>query len=100
MNEGKRMKDFPQWGFWTKSDSVYGSINVTIKVHYFLSETKNACGYSPIIPKYQSFMRWKFSNKPYIGFYEVAFGMEFGRSSTVADFKKCKKCLKSKVKSE
>ncbi len=92
--------EFPQWGFWIKMNSYYGSINVTSKVHYFLSETKTACGYSPIILKWQSFMKWKFSNKPQIGIWEISFEIKMGRSSTIDDFSKCKKCLKSKVKLE
>ena len=91
---------FPQWGFWTERDSKYGSINVTSKVHLFLSETKTACGYSPIDPKSQSFMRREFSNEPKIGIWEVYFQMKKNRASTVDDFNKCKKCLKKEIKNE
>ena len=89
---------FPQWGFWTQRDSKYGSINMTSKVHLFLSETTTACGYSPIVQNWQSFMRRKFSNEPKIGIWEIAFQMKFGRKSTIDDFNKCKKCLKKESK--
>ena len=89
---------FPAWGFWIQRDTIYGSVNVTHKVHLFLSKEKTACGYSPIIPEFHSFFRWRYSNEPKLGFWGVAFEVSHKRPATIDDFKKCKRCLKRRTK--
>ena len=89
----EELEKFPKWGFWVRKDSYYGSINVTAKVHLFLSEEKTACGYNPIIPEMQGLFRYRFSSEPKAGIFDVAFEVKKGRKLTLDDFKKCKKCL-------
>ena len=92
---------FPKWGFWTQRDHWYGEINVTSKVHLFLSDKETACGYVPTRDKFWfQYMRYRHSEQPKIGIWGLDFELKNGRPPAIDDFKKCKRCLKYKTKEE